>query len=220
MMRAAWRVAGKKSGARKLWFQKTGRDAIVAIELDIIEGCGDAKPAGHGRGLYSTYARHRFHDDVAETQGFADQHDFQFDRSSNCKLPGAQKINAGRAYVAGDKGYRKFLGHAASTAKTQRKVQSGTGVFPVFRMHAYGVRRYPDETPRLRRDQKRCHAKGRYARRIRQRLRPQRSFASLRGWLDWPRFKRSYTIRRAHEALRDATSLSQAMAQQTKPQNG
>ena len=70
-------------GERILWFQKTRRNAVVAIKLYIIEGCGDAIPAGHGGGLCAAYMRHCRHDDIAEAQGFADQHDFKFDRGAH-----------------------------------------------------------------------------------------------------------------------------------------
>jgi hypothetical protein len=65
-------------------------------------------------------------------------------------LPGAEKINAGGADVASDEGSGRFLGHSAGSAKAQREIQSGAGVFPMFRMHAHSVRRHSDETPRLR----------------------------------------------------------------------
>ncbi len=72
-----------RTGARILWFQKTRRNVVVAVKLHIIEGCGDAIPAGHGGGLRPAHMRHGRHDDVAETQGFADQHDFKFDRGAD-----------------------------------------------------------------------------------------------------------------------------------------
>ena len=54
--------------ARDLRFEKTGRYAIVAVKLDIIEGRGDAKPAGHGSGLCTAHMRHRSNDHVALAQ--------------------------------------------------------------------------------------------------------------------------------------------------------
>lgn len=89
----------------------------------------------------------------------------------------------------------------------------------MFWMHADGVRWYPDESPRLRGAQRRRQAKRRNARSIRQRLGPRCGWASFRGWFGWPRFEGSYAFRRAHLALRDATSLSLAKAQQTELPN-
>src|SRR5260370_35753037 len=89
----------------------------------------------------------------------------------------------------------------------------------MFRMNPNGVRGHADETPRLRRDQKRRHAKRRDPRRYRQRLQPQRRLVRFRCWLGLTRFKWNCAIRRAHIALRDATSLSLAMARQTKLSN-
>jgi hypothetical protein len=122
---------------------------VVAIKLDIIEGCRDSIPAGHGGGLCAADVSHGGHDDVAEAQRFADQHDFKFDGGANWQLPGAEKINAGGTDVAGNEGYRRLLRDSAGAAKAQGEVQSRTGVFSMFRMHAYSVRRYPDETPRM-----------------------------------------------------------------------
>src|SRR5260370_14937572 len=215
MAQATWEFAGERAKARELWFQITGRDAVVAVKLDFIEGRGDAIPAGHGSGFCSAHARHRCHDDVAEAQGFADQHDFQLDRDADCQLPGAQKIDASGADVASDKRYGKFLGESACTAKTQREVQSGTGVFTLLWMHAHGVRRHPDKAPRLRRTQKRRQAQHREARHNWHQLRSGSGSASLFDRIVWPRFKWNYALRRPHQALRDATALSLASAQQT-----
>jgi hypothetical protein len=171
---------------------------VVAVKLDVIEGCGDAVPTGHGSGLRAAHVGHGHHDDVAEAQRFADQDDFKFDRSANGELPGAEKIDAGRADVASDEGYGRFLGHSARTAKAQREVQSGPGVFPMFWMHAHGVRRHPDKSPRLRWAQKGRDAKGRDALQIRQRLRSRHNLARFSSWFGWPRFKWSCALRRAH----------------------
>lgn len=84
----------------------------------------------------------------------------------------------------------------------------------MLRMHTNGVRRHADETPRLGRRQKRRHAQRRNARHIRDWLRPWGRFFSFCGRFDWPRFERNYALRCAHIALRDATTLSVAMARQ------
>jgi hypothetical protein len=43
-----------------------------------------------------------------------------------------------------------FLRFSVSGAKAQGKVQSRTRIFALFGMYAYGVRRHPDESARLR----------------------------------------------------------------------
>ena len=122
---------------------------IVAVELDVIKSCGNAIPAGHGYGLGAADMRHSSHDDVAEAQRFADQDNFEFDGSADWQLPGAEKIDAGGTDVASDESHRRFFVDPASATKTQRKVQSRTGVFAMFRMDADGMSGHPDETPRL-----------------------------------------------------------------------
>src|SRR5437763_1136946 len=152
--RKVWKSVRKRAEARELGFQITGRDAVVAVKLDIIEDCSDAMPARHGGRFCSAHTCHGCSDNVAEAQGFAYQHNFQFDRSANRQLPGTQKIDARGTDVASDQRYGKFLGHSASTAKTQRKVQAGTGIFTLFGMDTHGVRGHADKTPRLLRVQK------------------------------------------------------------------
>jgi hypothetical protein len=81
--------------ARDLRFEKTGRYVIVAVELDIIEGCGDAIPAGHGSGFCAAHMCHRSSDHVSEAQGLAYKDNLKFDRGANRQPPGAKKIDAG-----------------------------------------------------------------------------------------------------------------------------
>jgi hypothetical protein len=176
-------------------------------------------PAGHSSGLCTAHMRHGSNDYVAQAQGLAYQHDLKLDRGANRQLPGAEKKDAGGADVASDEGYRRFFENSASTAKAQREIQSGAGIFPMFWVHAHGMSWHADKAPRLGRAQERRQAKGRNARRIRERLRSPYSFASFRGWFGWPRFKWRYALRRAHLALRDSTTLSLAKAQQTELPN-
>jgi hypothetical protein len=70
-------------GRRVLPMEITGRHAVVAVKLDIIEARSNAIPAGHGGGFRSANMGHGSHDDVSEAHGFAYQHDFQFDRRAN-----------------------------------------------------------------------------------------------------------------------------------------
>src|SRR6267378_3430652 len=214
-----WESDWNGTGARNLRFQKTGRNAIVAVKLDIIEGCGDAIPARHISGLCAAHLRHRSNHHVSEAQGLAYQHDLKLDRGANRQMDGAEKIDAGGADVASDQRNRKFLGHSARAPKAQRQIQCGAGVLPMFGMHANGVRWHADETARQRGDQERRQPQGRNARRIRKWLRSQHSFASFSGWFGRPGFKWNCALRRAHLALGDDTSLSPATAQLTELPN-
>ena len=107
------RIVRKRTGARDLRFQKAGRDVIVAVKLDIIEGCGDAMPARHSSGLCAAHMRHGSNDNVSEAQGLAYQHDLKLDRGANRQAHGAEEIDAGGAHVASDQSNWKFLGHSA-----------------------------------------------------------------------------------------------------------
>jgi hypothetical protein len=88
-------ISFRKDGSLLLWSQITARNAVIAVKLDIIEGCGDAMPAGHSSGLRTTDMRHGSNDYVSEAQGFAYQDDLKFDRGACHQLPGAKKIDAG-----------------------------------------------------------------------------------------------------------------------------
>src|SRR3989441_773680 len=140
-------------------------------------------------------------------------------RGSDGQLLGAKKIDAGRTNIARDERNRESFGDSAHTSETQRKFQSGTRVFPMLRMNTDGMRRHAYKTPGLRGSQERRHAQRRHAQRLSDRLRSRQNAASFCAWFVWPRFKWNCAFRRAHLALRDATSLSLAMAQQTELPN-
>jgi hypothetical protein len=97
-----------------LGFQVAGWNTVVAVKLDVIECGSDAKPSRHGSELRPAHARHSGGDNVAESQGSADQDDLKLNRGANFQLPGTQEKNARRADVASNKGNRKLLGHAAN----------------------------------------------------------------------------------------------------------
>jgi hypothetical protein len=179
----------KKERRCDLWSQITGRNAVVAVKLNIVEGCGDAMPARHSGGFCSADARQCDSDNVAEAQRLADQNDFKLDGLAKRKLLGTKKIDSGGTDVAGDKRYRKFLGHSTSTAKTQREIQAGTRVFALLRVHAHGMRWYTNKTPRLGRAHKRRQAQRREARRIWNQLWPSCGFRGSFGRFVRPRFE-------------------------------
>jgi len=55
--------------------EEAGRNEVVAVEGDVIEICGDAKPAGHGCGMNAAYIGLAGHDHVALAERAADQDD-------------------------------------------------------------------------------------------------------------------------------------------------
>src|SRR5580704_15132045 len=87
---------------RSLRFQVAQRNAVVAVELNVIEGCGNAVPAGHGRRFRPAYVRHGGCNHISKAHGLADQNDLQLDRSADGELLGAEKIDAGGTDVTGD----------------------------------------------------------------------------------------------------------------------
>jgi hypothetical protein len=162
---------------------------VVAVKLDVIKGGGNAIPTGHGSRFGAAHMRHSGHDHIAESERFADQNNFEFDRSADRQLPRAEKINPCGADVASNESDGRFFRDPAGTAKTQREVQSGAGVFPVFRMDADGMRGNADETPRLSGTQKRSYAKGGNAGEIRQRQGTRHRLARFRGRFGWPQLR-------------------------------
>ena len=203
---------------RELRLQKAGRKVIVAVKLNIVEGGCDAVPAGSGGGFRAANVRHCGHDHISASHGLPDKNNLKLDGSAGGQLPGAKKINAGGTDVAGDESDRKFLGHSADSAETQRESKRGTRVLPVFWMNADGMRGHADEPARL------CGAKeGREAQcghslRFRNRLWSCRRVAKFGVRFGWPRFEWSCALNGAHLTLRDDTSQSLAKAQQSELQ--
>src|SRR5258708_3706872 len=112
--------------ARDLRFEKTRRNAVVAVKLDIIEYRGDAIPAGHRSGLCTAHMRHGSNHHVPEAQGLAYQYDLKLDRSANRQLPGAEKIDAGCAHVA----LREDTSRSPATAQQTELPNWLSGVSP------------------------------------------------------------------------------------------
>src|SRR5882724_2951101 len=75
--------------------EKTGRQTVVAIKLNVVEGRSDAKPAWHGSRLCAANARHRDQDDISQAQGFTDEDHFKFNRSSDDQGFRRKEVNAG-----------------------------------------------------------------------------------------------------------------------------
>src|SRR6266436_4407186 len=82
--------------ALDLRFEKTGRNVIVAVKLDIIEGCGDAMPAGHSSGLRTADMRQGSNDYVSEAQLFID--DQPMKTTSSRRAFSTPTLEPGQAY--------------------------------------------------------------------------------------------------------------------------
>lgn len=202
-----------------LRLQKAGRKVIVTVKLNIVERSGDAVPAGRGGGFSAANVRHGGQDDVSPAQGLPDQNDFQFDGSAGRQLLGAKKINTSGTNVPRDKSDRKFFGHPADGAETQWEPERGARVLPMFGMNTYSMCGNADEAARLGGAKKRCKAQRGHSQWLGNRLWPHRRVANFRARFGWPRFELSCALNGAHLTLRDGTSLSLAMAQQTKLSN-
>jgi len=116
-----------------------GGDLIVAIEFQIVERSGDAKPARHGSGFDADDASFAGDDHVATAHGTTDQNDFEFDGGSDSELPRAEEKDAGGADVAGDQSDRKIFGAAGYSAKAKRESERGSGIFALLVEDADGV---------------------------------------------------------------------------------
>jgi hypothetical protein len=202
----------------RLRIQKAGRKVVVPVKLNIVERSGDAVPAGRSSGFRAANVRHGGHDDISAAQRFSDENDLQFNGSAGRQLPGAKKIDARRANVAGDKSDRKFFGHPADSAETQREPQRGTRVLPMFGMNTHSMCGNADEAARLGGAKKRRKAQRGHSQWFGNRLWPYRRVANFHARFGWPRFEWSCALCGAHLTLRDDTSLSLAKAQQAKQQ--
>jgi len=106
MMAGFWRVSEewrerrkeisrRRNGMPALRLQKTRRNTIVSVKLDVVERGGDAEPSGHGSWLSPAHMCHGRRDNIAKSQGPADQDYFKLNRGARRQLPGAKKIDAG-----------------------------------------------------------------------------------------------------------------------------
>src|SRR5882724_4316017 len=142
------KLAGKRErrGTREglerkcLEFLKTGRQAVVAIKFNVIEGRSDAEPTRHGGRLDTANARPGDHDHVPQAHGFTDEDDFELNGSTSGELLWRKEENAGRADVPRHKGDGICLRHTIHAAETQRQAKSGAGIFPLLRMCTHGMR--------------------------------------------------------------------------------
>src|SRR5260370_42555159 len=83
-VRGGWRerlqeLVGSGMSARDLRLEKTRRNAVVAVKLDIIECRSDAIPARDRSGLGAAHMRHGSHDHVPAAPGPANQNNLKLD---------------------------------------------------------------------------------------------------------------------------------------------
>lgn len=129
--------------------EETGGDAIVAIELHIIEGSGDSAPSGRGSGLTTLHASSGGENNAPAPHGLADENDFYLERGADDERFGAKEIDAGGADVSRNESDGKFLGDVVDAAQSQGKLKGGARVFAVLGMNADSVRGDTGEAARL-----------------------------------------------------------------------
>jgi hypothetical protein len=76
--RLAFSPQARLEGRQESRLKEAGGDTIVAVELHVIEGGGDAIPSGHGCGLAALDVSSGGENDVAVTHRFAHENDFDF----------------------------------------------------------------------------------------------------------------------------------------------
>jgi hypothetical protein len=119
--------------------EETRGDAIVAIELHIVEGGGDSVPSGRGGGFAALHMSPGGEHYVAVAHRLADENDFYLERGADGERSGAKEVDACRADVTRNQSDGKFLGDIVDAAQSQRKLKGGARVFAVLRMNADGV---------------------------------------------------------------------------------
>jgi hypothetical protein len=114
-------------------------DVVVAIEFQLVEGGGNAEPAGHGGGLEAGDAG--FADDhyISTAHGAADQDYFQFDDGIERQFARAEEEDSGGADVARDQSNREIFGAASYAAEAQGQAQGRSGIFALLWKNADGV---------------------------------------------------------------------------------
>src|SRR5579885_1077815 len=116
----------KSRGAR--WQRKgsaeeTAWNAVIAVELKVVERSGNAIPVGSGGALHAADLSFGSDDDIAAAHGAADEDNFEFDGRADGDGLRAKKIHAGGADVACDKGDGKFLEDGVNAAQAERQLE-------------------------------------------------------------------------------------------------
>ena len=68
---------------------------VVAVEFEVVEGCGDSEPAGHSSRFDAGNPGVGDYDHVTAAHGPAHKNDFEFDGSLRSKLAWAEEKDTG-----------------------------------------------------------------------------------------------------------------------------
>ena len=104
----------RRDGGSRL--EEAEGDAIVAVELNVIERGGDSIPTRHGGRLAALHVSSSGENYVAVPHGLADEDDFDLQRSANDEVPRTQEIDTGGADVASDERDGKIFGYMVNAA--------------------------------------------------------------------------------------------------------
>src|ERR1700745_4020823 len=122
----------------RLGVELVGWHVVVAIEFQVVEGCGDAEPARHGRGFKACDSGFADDDDVSAAHGAADQDDFQFDLSTESQFARAKEKDTAGTDIARHEGDGKIFGVASDSAEPEREPKRGSGIFALLGKNADG----------------------------------------------------------------------------------
>jgi hypothetical protein len=158
--RDGW-ISRKFAGNRISRIQKTRGEAVVAIKLDVVKSSSDAVPPGHGGSLHAAYMSLGNHDHIAQAEGFADQNDFDLNRSACCELLGTEKVNTCGADIPRDESDGMIFRRASGGAEAEREIERRAGILAVLRENADGMGWNASKTAGLRGNEKGLQAESR-----------------------------------------------------------
>jgi hypothetical protein len=104
----------RRDGGSRL--EEAEGDAIVAVELNVIERGGDSIPTGHGGRLAPLHVSPGGENYTAVAHRLADEDDFDLEGSANGEVPRTQEVDAGGADVASDERDGEFFGDMVNAA--------------------------------------------------------------------------------------------------------
>jgi hypothetical protein len=144
-------------------FEEAGGNAVIAVELDVVKGGGNAVPAGGGSWLNASNVSPGSDDYVAAAHGAANQDNFDLDGVSDSKLFRAKKKATSGANVAGNERNREVFGDILDAAETQGELQTGSWIFPLLGIDANRVSGDASKTADVVIGEQGRHAQGREA---------------------------------------------------------
>src|SRR5277367_1878466 len=116
MSSACGSVSACASGKQQSRTEESGRKAIIAVELHIVESSRDAVPSRHSCRLDTLYTRGADDNHAAVSHGAANKHDFQLDECTHRNLFRAQKKDACGADISRDKRHGKIFSDGTHAA--------------------------------------------------------------------------------------------------------